>query len=213
MLGALKTSNCPNHVSPAYRPCPDVSYGSRILRKSPFPIRFFHRLCPAVARTVPLLVAAAFGLSGCGTTSDRHTGKAAIVIELHTQKAYLYKGESRISSSKISTGREGHNTPVGQFSVLQKDIDHHSSVYGYYADASGHPVKENIDARKGPMPPGTHFVGASMPFFLEFSPGFGMHQGYLPGFPASHGCVRMPYRKARQFYEAASIGTPVTVKP
>ena len=80
-------------------------------------------------------------------------------------------------------------------------------------DAAGHPVKENIDIRKGPKPPGTHFVGASMPFFLEFSPGYGLHQGYLPGFPASHGCVRMPYGKARQFYEAARIGTPVTVKP
>lgn len=176
-------------------------------------MRFFHRLSPAVAWTASLLVAAAFGLSGCGTISDYHTGKVAIVIELHTQEAFLYKGKTRISTSKISTGREGHNTPVGQFSVLEKDIDHHSSVYGYYANASGHPVKENIDIRKGPKPPGTHFVGASMPFFLEFSPGYGLHQGYLPGFPASHGCVRMPYGKARQFYEAARIGTPVTVKP
>ena len=182
---------------------------------------FCHTFSPAVVRTVPLLVAAAFGLSGCGTmpdfiaskVPDYHTGKAAIVIELHTQEAFLYKGKAQISSSRISTGREGHNTPVGQFSVLQKDVDHHSSVYGYYADASGRPVKENIDIRKGPKPPGTHFVGASMPFYLEFRPGYGLHQGYLPGFPASHGCVRMPSWKARQFYEAARIGTPVTVRP
>jgi lipoprotein-anchoring transpeptidase ErfK/SrfK len=52
-----------------------------------------------------------------------------------------------------------------------------------------------------------------MPYFLEFSPGYGLHQGYLPGVPASHGCIRMPYWKARQFYKAANIGTPVVVKP
>jgi lipoprotein-anchoring transpeptidase ErfK/SrfK len=52
-----------------------------------------------------------------------------------------------------------------------------------------------------------------MPFFVEFSPGYGLHQGYLPGVPASHGCIRMPYWKARQFYDAARIGTTVTVRP
>jgi lipoprotein-anchoring transpeptidase ErfK/SrfK len=182
-------------------------------------MRFFQQLCPVLTRTVPLLLV--FGLSGCGTVADlivshipgRHEGKAVIVIELHEQEAYLYKGTTRVACSKISTGREGHNTPLGQFRVLQKDRDHHSSVYGYYADASGRPVKEGVDRRKTPKPANAHFVGASMPFFLEFSPGYGLHQGYLPGYPASHGCVRMPFWKARQFYDAAEIGTPVTVKP
>ena len=182
-------------------------------------MRFLHSIRSTITRAGPFLFL--FSLTGCGTISDfvasklasHSQGKAAIVIELKAQEAYLYKGTTRISTSKISTGREGHNTPVGQFSVLEKDIDHHSSVYGYYADASGHPVKEGVDIRKTPQPAGTHFVGASMPFFLEFSPGYGLHQGYLPGYPASHGCVRMPYWKARQFYETAKIGTPVTVKP
>jgi lipoprotein-anchoring transpeptidase ErfK/SrfK len=52
-----------------------------------------------------------------------------------------------------------------------------------------------------------------MPYFVEFSPGYGMHQGYLPGVPASHGCIRMPYWKARQFYDAAHLGTVVMIKP
>ena len=56
-------------------------------------------------------------------------------------------------------------------------------------------------------------VGAAMPFFVEFSPGYGLHQGYLPGVSASHGCIRLPYWKARQFYEAAHLGTTVIVKP
>jgi lipoprotein-anchoring transpeptidase ErfK/SrfK len=185
---------------------------------------YFHKLFPAVLRAallLSLIAAGGFGLSGCGTVSDLvitnipdyRKGKVSIVVRLREQQAYLYKAKTQVASSRISPGREGHRTPVGKFRVTRKDPDHRSSVYGYYADESGRPVKENIDIRKGAKPPGSHFVGASMPFFLEFSPGYGLHQGYLPGYPASHGCVRMPYWKARQFYDAARIGTPVTVKP
>jgi lipoprotein-anchoring transpeptidase ErfK/SrfK len=77
----------------------------------------------------------------------------------------------------------------------------------------GRIVKANVDSRRDSRPPHSHFVGTLMPYFLEFSPGYGLHQGYLPGVPASHGCIRMPYWKARQFYNAARIGTLVVVKP
>ena len=62
-------------------------------------------------------------------------------------------------------------------------------------------------------PEHTKFVGASMPYYMEFRPAYGLHAGYLPGVPASHGCIRMPYWKARQFYQTVRLGTPVTVKP
>ena len=74
-------------------------------------------------------------------------------------------------------------------------------------------VKANVDSRRDRKPPHSHFVGAPMPYFIEFSPGYGLHQGYLPGVPASHGCIRMPYWKARQFYNAAHVGTVVLIKP
>lgn len=163
-------------------------------------------------------------LSSCGTYNtvsdlvtshipERHTGRASIVVDLREQEAYLYRGKHRTASSRISSGREGHRTPIGHFSVVRKDIDHRSSLYGNYVDDSGRIVKANVDSRKDSKPPHSHFVGAPMPFFVEFSPGYGLHQGYLPGVPASHGCIRMPYWKARQFYEAAQIGTSVTVRP
>ena len=117
------------------------------------------------------------------------------------------------ASSRISSGREGYRTPIGRFQVIRKDEDHRSSVYGDYVDNSGRIVKANVDSRRDSKPLHAHFVGAPMPYFLEFSPGYGLHQGYLPGEPASHGCIRMPYWKARQFYDAAHIGTPVLVKP
>jgi lipoprotein-anchoring transpeptidase ErfK/SrfK len=175
-------------------------------------------------RFLGTLTLLACALTSCGTYNtvtdlvtshvpERHTGKASIVVDLGDQQAYLYRGKHRTASSRISSGREGHRTPTGRFSVIRKDIDHRSSLYGNYVDDSGRIVKANVDSRKDRKPPHSHFVGAAMPFFVEFSPGYGLHQGYLPGVPASHGCIRMPYWKARQFYEAARLGTMVTVKP
>ena len=161
------------------------------------------------------------GLSGCSTVTDMvesnlpesHSGRPSIVVSLRAQEAYLYRGGHRTASSRISSGREGYRTPTGRFQVVRKDEDHRSSVYGDYVDSSGRIVKANFDSRRDSKPPHSHFVGAPMPYFLEFSPGYGLHQGYLPGEPASHGCIRMPYWKARQFYQAVHVGTPVVVKP
>jgi lipoprotein-anchoring transpeptidase ErfK/SrfK len=160
-------------------------------------------------------------LSGCSTVNDlitsnlpeSHSGRPLIVVSLRAQEAYLYRGGYRTAASRISSGREGYRTPVGRFRVIRKDEDHRSSLYGDYVDDSGRVVKANVDSRRDPKPPHSHFAGTPMPYFLEFSPGYGLHQGYLPGVPASHGCIRMPYWKARQFYNAAYIGTPVIVKP
>jgi lipoprotein-anchoring transpeptidase ErfK/SrfK len=176
-----------------------------------------------VARLCALILLAA-ALSSCGTYNtvsdlitshvpERHAGKASIVVDLGAQQAYLYRGKHRTAASRISSGREGHRTPLGHFTVIRKDIDHRSSLYGNYVDDSGRVVKGNVDSRRDPKPPHSHFQGAPMPFFVEFSPGYGLHQGYLPGVPASHGCIRLPYWKARQFYEAAHSGTTVIVKP
>ncbi|PZR76291.1 MAG: hypothetical protein DLM73_03000 [Chthoniobacterales bacterium] len=161
------------------------------------------------------------GFTGCGTVSDlvtshvpeRHSGRPSIVVNLQAQEAYLFRGKNRTATSRISSGREGHRTPIGRFAVIRKDLDHRSSLYGSYVDDSGKVVKGNVDSRKDSKPQHSHFVGAPMPYFLEFSPGYGLHQGYLPGVPASHGCIRMPYWKARQFFDAARVGTPVAVKP
>jgi lipoprotein-anchoring transpeptidase ErfK/SrfK len=160
-------------------------------------------------------------LSGCSTVTDlvtsklpeSHSGKPTIVVSLREQEAYLYRRGHRTASSRISSGREGHRTPIGRFQVIRKDEDHRSSLYGDYVGDSGRIVKANVDSRRDSRPPHSHFVGTPMPYFLEFSPGYGLHQGYLPGAPASHGCIRMPYWKARQFYDAVHIGTPVVVKP
>ncbi len=160
-------------------------------------------------------------VSGCSTVTDMvmsnlpesHSGRPSIVVSLRAQEAYLHRAGHRTASSRISSGREGYRTPVGRFQVIRKDEDHRSSVYGDYVDDSGHVVKANVDSRRDRKPPHSHFVGAPMPYFIEFSPGYGLHQGYLPGEPASHGCIRMPYWKARQSYNAVHLGTLVVIKP
>ena len=138
-------------------------------------------------------------------------GKVAIVVDLVDQHAYLSKGGQAVLIAPVSTGREGYDTPAGNYQVIQKDIDHRSSIYGAYV-RDGMIVQENVDVRKDVRPPAATFVGASMPYFLRIIGGVGLHAGYLPGYPASHGCIRMPESKAKRFFEAANVGTPVTIK-
>jgi lipoprotein-anchoring transpeptidase ErfK/SrfK len=139
------------------------------------------------------------------------SGKVAILIDLVDQHAYLFSGGQVVLTAPVSTGREGYDTPAGRYKVIQKDIDHRSSIYGAYV-RDGMIVQENVDVRKDHRPPDSTFVGASMPYFLRIVGGVGLHAGYLPGYPASHGCIRMPESKAKRFFEVARVGTPVTVR-
>ncbi|MDQ6912395.1 MAG: L,D-transpeptidase family protein [Verrucomicrobiota bacterium] len=142
---------------------------------------------------------------------DTVPGKPSVKISLAEQRAYFYKGGALVGVSQLSTGREGLNTPVGHFSISQKDKDHVSSKYGDYVDAGGNVVVPNVDVEKDPKPAGTHFKGAPMPYFMRIVGGVGMHAGYLPGYPASHGCIRMPEFMAENFFRSVSSGTPVTI--
>ena len=142
---------------------------------------------------------------------DASSGKPAVKISLGEQRAYFYRSGQLVGISQLSTGREGLNTPSGHFSIVQKDLKHVSSKYGDYVDDADNVVKANVELGKDPKPPGTHFKGAPMPYFMRIVGGVGMHAGYLPGYPASHGCIRMPEFMAENFFKSVSVGTPVTV--
>jgi lipoprotein-anchoring transpeptidase ErfK/SrfK len=145
---------------------------------------------------------------------DGVSGTPSIQIVLSDQRAYFYKGQQLVGESTISSGKKGFETPPGTYKVIQKDKDHASNLYGDYVDEEGNTVMANVDVSKDKMPDGAvAFVGAKMPFFLRFTGGYGMHAGHLPGYRASHGCVRMPDAMAEHFFTAAEIGTPVTVQP
>lgn len=141
------------------------------------------------------------------------SGPPKIRLNIAEQRAYFYKGSQLVGVSPISTGKEGHNTPRGSYKVTEKDIDHTSSCYGQIRDkASNVVLNPDADNRRDRIPAGAYFENAPMPYFLRFNGGVGMHQGYLPGYAASHGCVRMPENMARQFFDAATVGTPVIVE-
>jgi len=107
-----------------------------------------------------------------------------IVVSLADQSLYAYNGRQLIAYSNISSGKPGHETPIGSFTVSEKDPDHHSNLY------------EN----------------ASMPFYMRLTDGgVGLHAGFIPGYPASHGCVRLPYGMARELFQHVDSGTPVEI--
>jgi hypothetical protein len=141
---------------------------------------------------------------------DHVGGKPSVKISLTEQRAFFYKNGMLVGISQLSTGREGLKTPTGTFSVIQKDKDHVSTKYGDFVDDAGNVVKPNVSV-DDKRPPGSHFKGASMPYFMRIVGGTGMHAGYLPGYPASHGCIRMPEFMAQNFFRSVSLGTPVTI--
>jgi lipoprotein-anchoring transpeptidase ErfK/SrfK len=131
-------------------------------------------------------------------------------IDLEEQAAFLIRGRGVVLESPISSGRYGHLTQTGSFKVLEKEMNHHSSIYGKIVDANGRTIVADADVDMK-VPGGGKFVPAPMRYFMRFHDADGMHAGYLPGYPASHGCVRMPEQLAIAFYHAVDIGTPVTV--
>ncbi|MEY2545526.1 MAG: hypothetical protein QOG48_643 [Verrucomicrobiota bacterium] len=135
-----------------------------------------------------------------------------IVVSIPKQRAYLMLGDQITIDAPISSGKRGHSTPQGHFSVLEKDPSHHSTLYGDYVDRSGRVVRGGVSARIDSAPSGTHFQGAAMKWFLRLTgDGVGMHIGILPGYPASHGCVRESVEGAKLFYDHAKVGTHVDV--
>jgi len=135
----------------------------------------------------------------------------SIEIDLNNQRAYLLEDGGIIAQSPISSGRPGHLTPTGNFSVIQKDLNHFSTLYGSFVDIhTGRVVMSGADAAM-PTPKGCKFVPAPMKWFMRFDGASGMHAGILPGYAASHGCIRMPAAKAELFYNTVDVGTPVHV--
>jgi len=140
------------------------------------------------------------------------SGPAKIVVSISKQRAYFFKGKTVVGESTVSTGKPGFSTPPGHYRVVWKNKDHISTVFGDYVDDVGNVAKSNVDSRKDRRPPGSHFDGARMPYAMFFRGGYAMHQGYVPPYAASHGCIRLPEGMAERFFDAASYGTPVIVK-
>ena len=141
-------------------------------------------------------------------------GNSHVLISLGKQRVYLMTGDQIYIDSPISSGKRGHESPTGNLSVLEKDPDHRSSVYGNFIDHSGRIVRAGVSTKIDSAPSGTHYEGAPMKWFCRLtSTGVGMHIGILPGYPASHGCIRLPAEIAPIIYKNVKVGTKVVIEP
>jgi len=136
----------------------------------------------------------------------------SILVSLSTQRAYLLVGGKTAVDTPISSGKRNGWTPKGEFVILEKDPNHESNLYGNFVDKAGRVVRSGISSKLDVAPSGTHYHGAAMKYFMRLTPeGIGLHVGILPGYPASHGCIRLPLEMAKLIYNTVELGTPVTV--
>src|SRR5215469_15559954 len=111
-------------------------------------------------------------------------GPVVMVVSLNEQRAYVYRNGVLIGVTTVSTGRPGHLTPTGVFTVLQKQKEHRSTIYD----------------------------GAPMPYMERLTwGGVALHAGGLPGYPESHGCVHLPSKFAKLLYEISPEGMTVVI--
>jgi hypothetical protein len=112
------------------------------------------------------------------------SGPLAIIVSLTKQRVYVYRNGIQIGVSTCSTGKKDHETPTGVFTILEKEKEHYSNLYD----------------------------DASMPMMQRLTwDGIALHAGKLPGYPASHGCVRLPKAFAEKLYAVTQAGTPVII--
>ena len=111
-------------------------------------------------------------------------GPTLLVVSVTTQRAVMFRNGIPIAASTVSTGRPGYSTPTGLFTILQKHVEHYSTTYD----------------------------NAPMPYMQRLTwRGIALHAGQLPGYPASHGCIRLPPGFARLLYGATSLGMTVVI--
>ena len=154
-----------------------------------------------------MLVVAVITVASAPKLSGRET---AVLINLTEQTAYLLEDGRVALISPIASGKEGWGTPAGRFRIIQKDLNHVSGFFGQVVDANGGIVNPNATPSSR-VPAGCKYMPAPMPYYMQFGQYMGMHAGYLPGYPASHGCVRMPRDLAAEFFARVQVGTPVEV--
>ena len=137
-----------------------------------------------------------------------------VVVKLGAQRVFLINTASDevVIDSPISSGKRGHSTPKGDYRIMEKDKDHRSSIYGDFVDRSGRTVRRGVSTKIDSAPAGSRYVGASMRWFMRLrGDGVGMHTGILPGYPASHGCIRLPDQVAMMIFQRVKTGTSVSV--
>lgn len=137
---------------------------------------------------------------------------ASVEISLSRQRGLLLVDGCIAMDFPVATGKRSHPTPTGEFRIRGKEKEYSSNLYGKIVDAGGTVVLDNADRRTDVPAEGTIFEGAKMPYWMRLTDtGVGMHVGYVPGRPASHGCIRLQRETAVRLFELLKVGTPVVI--
>jgi len=137
---------------------------------------------------------------------------STVEIALKEQRGLLLVDGAIAMDFPVATGKSSHPTPQGSYKIIEKKKDHKSNLYGRIISGEGQTVVSDADTRSHAVPEGGRFVGAPMPYWMRLTPtGVGMHVGYVPGRPASHGCIRLKKDVAVQLFEILDLGSPVSV--
>ena len=112
------------------------------------------------------------------------SGTVRILVSIPQQRLWVFRGSELVATSRVSTGKRGHATPTGSFPILQKRVEHYSNIYD----------------------------NAPMPYMQRLTNyGIALHGGRVPGYPASHGCIRLPHAFARRLYRLTDFNSRVIV--
>lgn len=142
------------------------------------------------------------------------TGPKKIIIDTKQQQVTYYIGDTLVGKSPMSSGKEGFGTPPGTYKIIQKEKNYKSGTYGVLRSRATNEIVDNDFNTKGgkPIPAGAYYDAAPMPYFMRFYGGYGMHVGFVAGYPVSHGCVRLPEDMAKVFFENTPLNTTCIVK-
>lgn len=148
---------------------------------------------------------------------DGVEGEPFILVDLSHQRAWFYKGKKLVGAVAISSGAQDTPTPRGEFRVTDKRGRGRDPRYGNFVSPSGNVIAENVDILQTTPPSGTRFEPANLPWMLFLGhvtrhDMLSLHSGFLPGYPASKGDIRLPSFMAEIFYKNAPIGTKVVIR-
>lgn len=139
---------------------------------------------PAAAAPAAAPAAPAAAKSAARPQRAITTGRVRVLVSIPAQRAWVFRGSELVATTPVSTGKRGHPTPTGTFPITQKKVEHYSNRYD----------------------------NAPMPYMQRLTDyGIALHGGRVPGYPASHGCIRLPHAFARRLYNLTDYGTRVTI--
>jgi lipoprotein-anchoring transpeptidase ErfK/SrfK len=136
----------------------------------------------------------------------------SLEISLGEQRGLLLVRTAIAMDFPVATGKKSHPTPTGSFTIRAKEKNYFSNLYGKIYDAQNAVLVSDADTRTDLVPEGGRFEGAMMPYWMRLTDtGVGIHVGYVPGRPASHGCIRIKRDAATQIFGLVDVGTPVVI--